>query len=140
MANSNVSGNEEDAADPVRAVCEFCGGTFPSKRSLGMHKHHRHPKDVNERRVQEVEGKARRIWSRGEDEHLLETVKELSEGAHLKSDLYQALSKRMIGRSAEAVKKRLQKLKWSRSTTSNDDPGLREREELPIDSGGREVD
>lgn len=86
-----------------------------------------------------MEGKARRIWSRGEDEYLVETAKELSEGALLKTDLYQALSERMKGRSAEAVKKRLQKLGWHRSKPSRYAPGPREREELPMAPGSRKA-
>lgn len=63
MGFSTNSGTERDAANLV--ACEICRELFPSKRSLGMHWHHRHPKEANDKRLQESKGRARKVWSKG---------------------------------------------------------------------------
>lgn len=76
-----------------------------------MHRHHRHPLEVNEERIRLLKTK-RKAWDEDEDLMLYEIVdREWKEGMMKKDDLIM-VSAFLPHRSKEALRKRLQGLKW----------------------------
>lgn len=98
-------------------TCKDCGVVFPSSRSLGMHWYHRHPVEVNHERIVELQGR-RKGWTSGEDA-ILRTKADSSwrQGMRRKDHLTH-LHVTFPHRTIEALKKRLQILKWKPPETS----------------------
>lgn len=86
------------------------------KRGLGMHKHHRHPTEVNDQRLREMPTSGK-IWSRSDDSRLLRKAHSLWNNNMSRKELYGLLHSSFPNRSAEAIKKRLQNLEWKPDMT-----------------------
>ncbi len=88
-----------------------------------MHRHHRHPEEVNEERFELLQ-KKRRIWSKEEDEHLLGMVNDEWREGMLKKDHLALLQVNFTHRSINSIKKRLQHLGWTPSQNIQQQPAL----------------
>ncbi len=98
-------------------TCKDCGVVFPSSRSLGMHRYHRHPVEVNQERIVEFQGK-RKGWTSEEDETLRAKADSSWRQGMMKKDHLTHLHVTFPHRTTEALKKRLQILKWTPPKTS----------------------
>lgn len=83
--------------------------------------HHRHPETVNTERV-EAFAQRRRNWIEEEDELLRNLADTIWREEMTKKDLYEALHRSLPQRSQEAIKKRLQLLKWKPGAAANPTP------------------
>ncbi len=115
------AGTFESVSGPISSdnTCEDCGLTFPSSRSLGMHRHHRHPVEVNQERITVLQGR-RKGWSNGEDNELRAKADSIWRVGMKKKDLLTHLHVTFPHRTLEALKKRLQLLKWTCTVTSRE--------------------
>ncbi len=98
-------------------ICKDCGMVFPSSRSLGMYRHHRHPVEINQERITVLHGR-RKGWTSGEDEELRVRADSIWREGMRKKDHLTHLHVTFPHRTVEALKKRLQFLKWTRPETS----------------------
>ncbi len=96
-------------------TCKDCGVVFPSLRSLGMHRYHRHPVEVNQERIVEFHK-----WNltSGEDETLRAKADSSWRQGMRRKDHLTHLHVTFPHRTIEALKKRLQILKWTPPKTS----------------------
>ncbi len=125
------AGTFESVSGPKRSdnICEDCGLTFPSSRSLGMHRYHRHPVEVNQERITVLQGR-RKGWSNGEDDDLRAKADSIWRIGMKKKDLLTHLHVTFPHRTLEALKKRLQHLKWTCTLT----PRERQQHSPPRDN------
>lgn len=94
-----------------------------------MHRHHCHPREVNEERIRLLERK-RKAWGTEEDLLLIETAdREWKEGMR-KKDHIVAISPFFPHRSSEALRKRLQGLKWGPLETSRKEGDMADAEAI----------
>lgn len=85
-----------------------------------MHRHHCHPMEVNDERIRLLAGKCK-AWEVEEDLLLVETAdREWREGM-MRKDHIVAISPFFPHRSSEALRKRLQGLKWGPPGTSREE-------------------
>ncbi|KAA0702529.1 R2DM Retrovirus-related Pol polyprotein from type II retrotransposable element [Triplophysa tibetana] len=101
--------------------CPGCEMILPSERSLGMHRHHRHPHEVNEERIV-ARAKKRQLWSAREDSNLAEAANRTWQVGMTKGALYKHLHSILPNRSDEAIKRRLLLMKWDRSSQQTRTP------------------
>lgn len=102
-------------------ICDICGQVCLSKRGLGMHRHHRHPLELNEDRLATLA--ARRLnWTPEDDASLVFRANQIWAPTTTKKDLVQRLREFFPTRSAEAIRKRLQLIKWTPSACSGSVP------------------
>ncbi len=76
-----------------------------------MHRHHQHQEEVNEERVILLQ-KKRRLWSKAEDEKLMDLANEEWTEGMLKKDHLALLQAFFSHRTTDGLKKRLQHLGW----------------------------
>ncbi len=84
-----------------------------------MHRHHRHPVEVNQERITVLQGR-RKGWSNGEDAELRAKADSTWRDGMKKKDLLTHLHVTVPHRTLEALKKRLQLLKWTCTVTSRE--------------------
>ncbi|KAF8564114.1 hypothetical protein P879_08178, partial [Paragonimus westermani] len=89
-----------------------CGEVFKSKRGLGQHKRHKHPAVLNAERLA-VLLRRKGEWSDYYTHKLVNLANAMVGSVSSKAVLYQKLASMFPGRSAEGVKKRLIKAKWT---------------------------
>lgn len=92
-------------------VCQ-CGRSFGTRIGLGQHRRHAHPAEVNLARAQQV-GSRRGPWSVRDDEALVRLANTHYVSGMLRKDLCLILATFFEGRSVEAIRKRLQHVRWS---------------------------
>ncbi|KAF7262701.1 hypothetical protein EG68_00065 [Paragonimus skrjabini miyazakii] len=107
-----LTGNECVRAPQSSEFQYLCGGVFKSKRGLGQHKRHKHPAILNVERLA-VLPRRKGEWSEYDTRKLVNLANALMGSVSSKAALYQKLAAMFPGRSAEGVKKRLIKVKWS---------------------------
>ncbi|KAG8139546.1 hypothetical protein E2320_002312 [Naja naja] len=88
-----------------------CGHQFSIKRGLSTHRRHCQPVEVNIECIAALPTKCLK-WSQEDDEALCRHSHHLWETGMLKKELYTLLLLHFPGRSQEAIKKRLQTIKW----------------------------
>lgn len=103
-------GSSQVGSSPSPFLC-VCGRQFKSQRGLSTRRRHKHPADVNAERVAVLPTK-RLHWSSEDDEALRCHADHCWMVGMLKKDLYELLLPHFPGRSAEAIKKCLQTIKW----------------------------
>ncbi len=84
-----------------------------------MHRHHRHPVEVNQERITVLQGR-RKGWSNEEDNELRAKADSIWRVGMKKKDLLIHLHVTFPHRTLEALKKRLQLLKWTCTVTSRE--------------------
>nr|CAJ00246.1 TPA: polyprotein [Schistosoma mansoni] len=99
--------------------CVLCAAAFSSNRGLTQHIRHRHISEYNELIRQRIAVQpTSRIWSPFDDASLLSIANHEAHRFPTKNDLCQHISTILTRRTAEAVKRRLLHLQWSRSPTA----------------------
>ncbi len=77
-----------------------------------MHRHHQHPEEVNEERLEFIKMK-RKMWSREEDEHLIVIADAEWKSGMMKKEHLGILQANFSHRTIDSIKKRLQHLRWA---------------------------
>lgn len=101
---------------PCRFSTGFVEKAFQSARSLGMHRYHQHALELNQERIVGLQSKWRG-WTEMEDSELRKHADFLWEVGILKNLLI-LLHGLFQHRSTEALKKRLQIIKWEPQETN----------------------
>lgn len=110
MNTSNTdNANSQHRTDNHNFPC-FCGSQFKSKRGLSQHQLH-HPAKVNAERVAALPTK-RLALTQEDDEALKRHADRHWERGMMKTVLFTLLAPYFLGRSHEAIKKRLQLTNW----------------------------
>lgn len=99
--------------------CLNCNREFSTERSLGMHRHHRHPQEVNEERLATKAGR-RKFWSDNEEKRLIHNANQIWHDRMTKTYLYKQLQSLFPRRSTEAIKRRLLSLEWQPEASVHD--------------------
>lgn len=118
-ANLYIDDNVSGAASAKETKCPECERTFPTERSLGMHRHHQHPQEVNTERIAMKAGR-RKIWTDDEDSLLIRLANQTWQANMQKMALYDHLQGAHPLRTAEAIKRRMRTLGWQPEATAPD--------------------
>lgn len=112
-ADSNKVDTVSGAAIDLEPIwrCPDCVRTLPSERGLGMHRHHRHPLEVNEERIA-IKASRRKMWTTSEDTLLVGSANRTWHDGMTKGALYNHLHTIFPQRSEEAIKRRLRIVEW----------------------------
>ncbi|KAA3673246.1 uncharacterized protein DEA37_0011154 [Paragonimus westermani] len=114
----------------------FCGREFASNRGLGQHKRHRHPVELNAERLH-TWGVKRTVWTDQELGALVRLASKLAPKFRSRRALSVALCKYFVGRSYQAIMKRLTLLRWVNPMGDwEEDDG----EEVEMSTGGGHAD
>lgn len=100
-----------------------------------MHRFHVHPEEVNSERQRRHAQRKKSPWTDEEDLHLLELAAENWDESQPKKTLLAKLHHLIPSRSMEAIKKRLQHLKWTRPATGLVSPPLNETKKSAAPKG-----
>ncbi|MGL5292718.1 MAG: C2H2-type zinc finger protein [Aeromonas sp.] len=117
-ANHNTDENVSGAASIMEPKCPECDRTFPTQRSLGMHRYHLHPQAVNTERLATMAGR-KKFWSEHEDTLLIRLANQIWQPKMPKTALYDLLQSAHPQRTAEALKRRLRTLGWQPEATAH---------------------